>query len=314
MVVSKRKVKLKNTIIRETKFDKIYLTFVYIFLVGALLITLYPLIYIVSASFSNPQYVNSGQMWLWPMGFTTEGYSIILGNTFIWQGYMNTIYYTLLGTSINLAVTIPVAYALSRPDFWGKSYFMTFLIIPMFISGGLIPTFLLVNNLGMFNTVWALVIPGATSLFHIVVTRTFFQSTIPREMEEAAIIDGASDFYLFVKIILPLSLPIIAVMALFFGVGHWNSWFSALIYLNERARWPLQMVLREILVQQNLNTMPDAAMGIDATQAELILLRQQMAQVIRYGVMIVSTLPVILVYPFLQRYFVKGVMIGSLKG
>lgn len=306
--------KQKNNPIRETLGDRIYLVLVYVFLVGSLLITLYPLIFIVSASFSTPQYVNSGRMWLWPMGLTLEGYGIILGNTLIWQGYLNTIFYTLLGTSINLIVTIPVAYALSRPEFYGKNLFMTFLIIPMFIGGGLIPTFLLVQSLGMLNTVWALVIPGATSVFNIVVTRTFFQSTIPREMEEAAIMDGCSDFAMFVKIILPLSLPIIAVMALFFGVGHWNSWFGALIYLTDRSMYPLQLILREILVQQDLSSMPDTAIGMDASMAELMQLRQQMAQVIRYGVMIVSTLPIIMVYPFLQKYFVKGVMIGSLKG
>lgn len=311
MVMARKKSKSP---IKETLGDRIYLFFVYVVLVFALLITLYPLIYIVSASFSEPHYVNSGQMWLWPVGFTTEGYRIILGNSAIWQGYMMTIFYTLLGTSINLIVTIPVAYALSRPEFYGKKWFMTFLIIPMFIGGGLIPFFLLIRALGMLDSIWVMVIPGATSVFNIVVTRTFFQQTIPREMEEAAIMDGCSDFSMFIKIILPLSMPIIAVMALFFGVGHWNSWFNAMLFIRDRALWPLQLVLREILVQENLATMPDAGMGMDASMAEIQRLRQEMAQVIRYGVMIVSTLPVILIYPFLQKYFVKGVMIGSLKG
>ena len=311
MVTAKKK---KKNLIQDTLTDRIYLIFVYIFIGFVLLITLYPLIFVVSASISDPHYVNSGRMWLWPMGVTFEGYKIILGNTAIWQGYLNTIIYTVLGTSINLIVTIPVAYALSRRDFYGRSTFMTFLIIPMFIGGGLIPTFLLVRSLGMLNTIWALVIPGATGVFNIVVTRTFFQQTIPREMEEAAIVDGCSDFGMFFKIVLPLSLPIIAVMALFFGVGHWNSWFGAMIYLTDRSLHPLQLVLREILVQQNLASMPDSGIGMDASQAEIMQLRQQMAQVIRYGVMIVSTLPIIMVYPFLQKYFVKGVMIGSLKG
>ena len=306
--------KRKKSAIRETLGDRIYLGIVYAFLILVLIITLYPLIFIISASISTPQYVNSGRMWLWPMGVTFEGYQIIFGNSFIWQGYMNTIFYTLLGTAINLIVTIPVAYALSRPEFYGKKLFMTFLIIPMFIGGGLVPFFLLIQALGMHGTIWALVLPGATGVFNIVITRTYFQQTIPREMEEAAIMDGCSDLSMFVRIILPLSLPIIAVMALFFGVGHWNSWFSAMIFGLHRSMWPLQLVLREILVQQNLATMPDMVMGMDASQAELLELRQQMAQVIRYGVMIVSTLPIIMVYPFLQKYFVKGVMIGSLKG
>lgn len=307
-------VRKKRTAVQETTFDKIYLFVVHLYVIAALLITLYPMVYILSASISTPQYVNSGEMWLLPMGITWDGYQIILNNDFIWRGYLNTIYYTLLGTFINLAVTIPVAYALSRPEFYGKRWFLIFLTVPMFIGGGIIPFFLLLQSLNMFNTVWALVLPGATGLFNIVMTRTFFQQTIPRSMEEAAIIDGASDFAIFFRIILPLSGPIIAVMALFFGVAHWNNWFNAMLFIRERSAWPLQMVLREILVQQDLASMPDAGIGMDATQAQLIMMRQQMAQVIRYGVIVVSTLPVIMVYPFLQKYFVKGVMIGSVKG
>ena len=299
--------------ISDTPRDKVFLGFVYLFLGLALVITLYPLIYILSASISDPLYVNSGQMWLWPMGITFEGYELIFGNSDIWQGYMNTIFYTALGTGINLLVTIPCAYALSRPEFQGKKFFMTFIMITMFISGGLIPTFILIQNMGMIDTVWALVLPGATSVFNIVVTRTFFQSTIPREMEEAAIIDGCSDLTLFIKIILPLSLPIIAVMALFFGVGHWNSWFGAMIFLRDRSLFPLQLILREILVMAEMFSMPEVG-TMDADTAVRMHSRQQLVQVIQFGVMIVSTLPVILVYPFLQKYFVQGVMIGSLKG
>lgn len=312
MVMSKKN---RNKIqVKETKTDRIYLGFVYFVVLFATVITLYPLIFIVSASFSTPQYVNSGEMWLWPMGFTMEGYAMILGNNDIWRGYANTIYYTVLGTLIHLAVTLPIAYAVSRPELYGKKYLMIFLTIPMFIGGGLIPFFLLIQWLGWMETVWPLVIPGATGLFSIVITRTFFNSNIPREMEEAAIIDGSSDFYLFFKIVLPLSAPIIAVMALFNGIGHWNAWFSAMLFLPDRSQWPLQMVLREILVQQNLTSMPEAVMGMDASAHELIMLRQQMAQVIRYGVIVVSTLPIIMVYPFLQKYFVKGVLVGSIKG
>ena len=307
------KKKNKKNPIKETPADRIYLFLVYALVTGVLIVTLYPLLWIVSASISDPQYVASGQMWLYPMGITFEGFELILGNDFIWQGYRNTIFYTIVGTAINLIVTIPVAYALSRPEFLGKNLFMTFLIIPMFIGGGLVPTMLLLQNLGWTNTIWVMIIPGATSLFNIVITRTFFQSTIPREMEEAAIMDGCNDYSMFIRIVLPLSLPIIAVMALFFGVGHWNNWFNALILIRNRALWPLQLVLREILVEQNMGTMGEFG-GMDATTAELQIRRQQMAQVMRYGVMIVSTLPIIMVYPFLQKYFVKGVMIGSIKG
>lgn len=179
--------------------------------------------------------------------------------------------------------------------------------------GGLIPTYLLIKNLGLLNTVWALVLPGAASVYNIVVTRTFFQSTIPREMEEAAIINSCSDFKLFMKIVLPLSTPIIAVMALFYGVGHWNGFFSALIYLSDKAMYPLQMVLREILVLQDMSSNSIGG-TMTGEMAELLYSKQQLAAVIKYGVMIVSTLPIIMIYPFLQKYFVKGMLVGSVKG
>ena len=282
------------------------------FLAISLLIVLYPLIYIISASISNPHLVNSGEMWLLPKGITFEGYRTLLGNSSIWRGYLNTIYYTVLGTSINLLVTLPCAYALSREDFYGRRAFTNFMLVTMFLSGGLIPSYLLIRSLGMLNTVWALVIPGAVSVYNVVVTRTFFQSTIPREMEEAAIVDGCSDFRLFMQIVLPLSTPIIAVMALFYGVGHWNSFFNALIYLSDRSMYPLQMILREILILQDMSS--NTVNNVTSEMANMLYSKQQLAQVIKYGVMIVSSLPVIIVYPFLQKYFVKGMMVGSIKG
>lgn len=297
--------------VKQTPGDRIFMVCIYIFLVLALVIVLYPLIYIISASISSPQFVNSGEMWLLPKGITWEGYKTIFDNNSIWRGYLNTIFYTGLGTAINLLVTLPCAYALSRPEFYGKNIFMKFLLLTMFLSGGLIPTYLLVKNLGMIDTVWAMVIPNAASVYNIVVTRTFFESTIPREMEEAAIIDGCSDFKMFIKIVLPLSMPIIAVMGLFYGVGHWNSYFNALIYLSDKSMYPLQMVLREILVMSDLSS---NSTEVSASMASMMHNKQQLVQVIKFGVMIVSTLPVIIVYPFLQKYFVKGVMVGSLKG
>lgn len=292
--------------------DRIYMLFVYVYLFIALLLVLYPLIYILSASVSNPHHVNSGEMWLFPKEWTLMGYEAIFANSQIWIGYKNTIIYTLLGTAVNLAVTLPCAYALSRKDFYGRNFLMNFLIIPMFISGGMIPSYLLMRNLGMLDTIWAMIIPGAASMYNIVVTRTFFETTIPRELEEAAIIDGCNDFTMFFKIILPLSLPIIAVMGLFYGVGHWNSFFGALIYLTDKAKYPLQMILREILVLQDLSSTGNQL--VNSSMAELAFSKQQLSEVIKYGVMIVSTLPIIIVYPFLQKYFVKGVMVGSLKG
>ncbi|MDO7872079.1 MAG: carbohydrate ABC transporter permease [Enterococcus casseliflavus] len=301
-----------TSLIKDTRADKIFLIFVYVFLAISLLIVLYPLIYIISASISNPHLVNSGEMWLLPKGITFEGYRTLLGNSSIWLGYLNTIYYTVLGTSINLLVTLPCAYALSREDFYGRRAFTNFMLVTMFLSGGLIPSYLLIRSLGMLNTVWALVIPGAVSVYNVVVTRTFFQSTIPREMEEAAIVDGCSDFRLFMQIVLPLSTPIIAVMALFYGVGHWNSFFNALIYLSDRSMYPLQMILREILILQDMSS--NTVNNVTSEMANMLYSKQQLAQVIKYGVMIVSSLPVIIVYPFLQKYFVKGMMVGSIKG
>ena len=301
-----------TSLIKDTRADKIFLIFVYVFLAISLLIVLYPLIYIISASISNPHLVNSGEMWLLPKGITFEGYRTLLGNSSIWRGYLNTIYYTVLGTSINLLVTLPCAYALSREDFYGRRAFTNFILVTMFLSGGLIPSYLLIRSLGMLNTVWALVIPGAVSVYNVVVTRTFFQSTIPRAMEEAAIVDGCSDFRLFMQIVLPLSTPIIAVMALFYGVGHWNSFFSALIYLSDRSMYPLQMILREILILQDMSS--NTVNNVTSEMANMLYSKQQLAQVIKYGVMIVSSLPVIIVYPFLQKYFVKGMMVGSIKG
>ena len=300
-----------NTNIRETKIDIAFKVFVYFCLTIALLAVLYPLIYIISASISSPRSVNSGQMWLYPVDITFAGYQMIFQNDEIWRGYLNTILYTGLGTFINLAVTIPAAYALSRKDFFGRGFFTGMFVLTMFFSGGLIPTYLVVRDLGLIDTIWAMVLPNAAAVWNIIIARVFFQSTIPRGLEEAATIDGASNFKMFMKIILPLSAPIIAVMALFYGVGHWNGYFNALIYLSDRNLYPLQMVLREILV---LNEMQSNNTEMTGEMAEALHSKQQLAAIVKYGVMIVSTLPIIVAYPFLQRYFVKGVMIGSLKG
>lgn len=274
-----------------------------------ILIILYPLIYIVSASFSDPYFVNSGQMWLWPKGFTTEGYQRIFQSKEILLGYRNTVMYTLLGTFINLAVTLPAAYALSRADLVGKKIIMGLFVFTMFFDGGLIPTYMLVRDLGMINTVWSMVLPAAASIWNIIVTMTFFKMNIPKGLEEAAEIDGASHLRIFFQLIIPLSAPIIAVMALFYGVGHWNQYFGALIYLQDRALWPLQLFLREILIQQKMMTELMQQRGV----VEALQEHARIADVIKYAVMIISSAPLLIVYPFLQRFFVKGMMIGSIK-
>ncbi|MBW8348533.1 carbohydrate ABC transporter permease [Bacillus sp. IITD106] len=274
-----------------------------------IIIISFPLLYILSASISDPSYVNSGKMWLIPRDITFEGFKRVFESKDIWIGYRNTIFYTLLGTFINLAVTLPCAYALARANLVGKGIIMALLIFTMFFDGGMIPTYLLVRDLGMINTIWAMVIPNAASVWNIIVTMTFFKVTIPKGLEEAAEVDGASVFRIFFQIVLPLSAPIIAVMALFYGVGHWNSYFNALIYLSEKEIYPLQLFLRDILIQQEMT----AELMIQGGNPEAIGEQAKIASIIKYAIMIVSAAPLLIIYPFLQKYFLKGVMIGSIK-
>ncbi|CAJ1315200.1 carbohydrate ABC transporter permease [Paenibacillus sp. PK4536] len=300
-------------VIKESKTDRLFLICNYLYVAIAFVLVLYPVVYILSASISTPSYVNSGEMWLLPKGITFEGYMRVFENSKIWVGYGNTILYTVVGTLINLLVTLPAAYALSRKDFVGRGFFMGMFLVTMFFSGGLIPTYLIVKQLGLVNSMWALILPGAASVWNIIVARTFFQSTIPIELQEAAHMDGCTNLRLFLKIVVPLSTPIIAVMALFYGVGHWNSYFNALVYLNDQSKYPLQMVLRQILVLQEMSTSAQGA----ATSGEAAMAmnaKADMAALLKYAVIIVATLPIIAVYPFVQRYFVQGVMIGSVKG
>ncbi|WP_211746640.1 carbohydrate ABC transporter permease [Paenibacillus sp. Marseille-Q4541] len=297
--------------VKETKRDKIFMFCNYLYLTIAFVLVAYPLVYILSASISDPRVVSSGEMWLFPKEITFEGYIKVFENSKIWNGYLNTIIYTVVGTLINLAVTIPAAYAMSRKDMVGRNFFMAMFMFTMFFSGGLIPTYLLIRDLGMIDSMWALILPSAASIWNIIVSRTFFLSNIPRELQEAAQIDGCTNLRLFFKIVIPLSMPIIAVMALFYGVGHWNSYFSALIYLNTEDKYPLQMVLRQILVLQEMTAETG---GANATVASALNSKAEIAALVKYAVIIVSTLPIIIVYPFLQRFFVQGVMIGSVKG
>lgn len=297
--------------VRETEQDRMFDVINKGLMFLALVIVLYPLIYVVSASVSDPVYVNSGQMWFFPRGFTLEGYKRVFRNVEIWVGYRNTIFYTVAGTIINLIVTIPAAYSLSRRDFVGRNVISGFFVFTMFFSGGLIPLYLLVKDLNMIDKPLAVLLPGAASVWNIVITRTYFQTSIPRELEEAAEIDGCSNMKLFFSIILPLSAPIIAVMALFYGVGHWNEYFGSMIFLKRRSLYPLQLFLREILI---VNQMMRDSKVFAGAEAEAMAQQARIADIVKYSVMIVSTLPVILAYPFLQRYFVKGIMVGSLKG
>lgn len=277
-----------------------------LFMLVVIFITLYPFLHVAFASFSAPEEIakNRGIM-LWPRGFSVQGYREVFQNPMIVIGYRNTILYVVVGTAINILMTSLGAYVLSRKGYLYKNYLMFFIVFTMFFEGGLIPTFLLIRSLGIYNTMWAIVLPVAISTWNLIVMRTYFQG-IPDSMEESAKIDGASHITILFRVILPLSKPILAVMVLFYGVGHWNSWFSAMIYLRERTKFPLQLVLREILISASMR---------DVTSADLSLLeRQRMYLIIRPAVIMIATVPILFLYPFLQKYFVKGVMIGALKG
>ncbi len=290
----------------EIIFDSIALILVTLFFI----IILYPLTFIVSASLSDPEVVVTGQVRLLPKDFNIEAYKRILKYKDIWIGYRNTIFYTISGTLLSLSLTLSAAYSLSRKDLVGKNVIIIFFTITMFFSGGLIPTYMVVKALGMGNTIFAQIIPGCVGFWYIVVVRTFYQTSIPDELTEAAIIDGCSPAKVFFRVMLPLSKPIIAVMALFYGVGQWNSYFNALIYISDRRIFPMQLFLREILIINEI----DLEMLMDDGQLEAIEKQVEMAALLKYSVIIVSTLPVIMIYPFLQRYFIKGIMVGAIKG
>ena len=297
----------KRKIRDERLFDGINIGILFLFM----LIVLYPLIYIVSASFSDPRFVFNGSMWLLPRGFTAAGYRRILDYREIWLGYGNTLFYTFVGTLLNLAVTLPCAYALSRREMKGRNAVMGMLVITMYISGGLIPSYLNLKELGLLDTRWLLLITNLAVVHNIIISRTFFHS-IPDGLIEAATIDGCGNFRIFLQIVLPLSSAIIAVMALYYGVSHWNEYFNAMIGLRTRSLFPLQLFLREILVQSQISD--EMLSSVDMDYAAALLEKQQIANLIKYCVIVVSSAPMLMIYPFLQRYFIKGVMIGSLKG
>lgn len=296
--------------IRESKGDRVFEAIVYIILCLLLLIITYPLIYVVSCSFSNPTAVGSGRVWLLPVDPTLAGYKGVFQEKSIMTGYGNTIFYTVFGTIINMAVTVPCGYALSKKEIPGRNIFMAYFMIIMYFGGGLIPTFLVVKGLGLYNTRAVLLILGAFSTYNCIICRTFF-SSLPKELEEAAEIDGCSTYRCFFQIILPISQALLGVMILYFAIGHWNSYFNAMIYVNKDEYKPLQLILRRLLVEAETNA---AMMESGGASDEFAAEQYQLAQLLKYAVIVVSSLPVMVLYPFLQKYFVKGVMIGSVKG
>lgn len=291
---------------KKTAFD-IGLT---IFVLIVFVIAVYPLYFVVIASVSEPHLVSTGQVFFLPKGITWEGYQKVLNDREIWTGYRNTIFYTVFGTVLNLVITLPAAYALSRKQLAGRKLFTLLILFTMFFNGGMIPTYILVKGLHLTDTIWALILPCAASAYNIVVARTYFENSIPKELEEAARIDGCSDFKAFFRIILPLSAPIVAVMTLFYGIFHWNSYFDGMIYLSDRNLFPLQVILREILSVAQTS----ASQTMSAEDAITMAEQARIADLVKYVIMIVATAPVMLIYPFVQKYFVKGIMIGSVKG
>lgn len=293
--------------IRSSREDKVFSLIAYTLATFALVVTLYPLLYCVSASFSDPLEVVKGNVILFPKKVTLIAYEAVSKNKSMLLGYRNTLIYTLLGTTINVVMTIMVAYPLSKKDFRGRSLITVLFTITVFFTGGMVPNFLLIRDLGLYDSIWSLILPSAVSMWNLVIMRTYFQSSIPEEICESAYIDGCSNIGTLLRIVLPLSMPILAVMVIFYGVGHWNSYFNALLYLRSREKYPLSLVLREILLQ---------GMGQEKTGTELVdsVADLLLFETLKYAVIIVSSLPMLILYPALQRYFVKGAMIGSLKG
>ncbi|MEK3888748.1 carbohydrate ABC transporter permease [Bacillus sp. FSL K6-3431] len=292
--------------IKESIGDRLFGSVIYVVLAILSILMIYPLVYVFSASISDPTAILKGEVWLLPKDITFDSYKKVFQNSQILIGYRNTVIYTLLGVVINLVLSIMIAFPLSRKDFKGKNFITMIIVFTMFFSGGMIPTYLLVKNLGMLNTIWSVLIPGAVSVYNVIIIRTFFQG-IPDELRESAEMDGCSNMQYLFRILLPLSKPIIAVMVLFYGVGHWNAFFDALIYLTDQNKFPLQLFLRDMLIKDDMSNM--------AQMSDEIVSRYLMQiEGLKYAVVVVASLPMLILYPFLQRYFVKGVMIGALKG
>lgn len=293
--------------IRESRGDRLFMILLYVLLICCAAVFVYPLYFVVIASFSEPATIYRGEVILWPQKIMLNGYEQIFADATIWTGYRNSIFYTVAGTVISLALTLPAAYALSRKDLAGRRIFMFFITVTMFFGGGLIPTYLVVEKLRLVGTVWAVLLTAAVSAWNLILARTFFETSVPAELLEAAQIDGCNNTYFFLKIVLPLSGSLIAIMALFYGVGQWNSYFKEMMYLSDSKMYPLQLVLRGILTK---NTLPITMVG----QIQGIAEKQQLADLIKYGLIVVSSIPVMIAYPFVQKYFVKGVFVGSIKG
>jgi len=286
--------------IQETLRDRIFLIGIYVLLTVFLLIVLLPLMYILASSFSSPAAVSSGRVGLWPVDFSLRGYEVALGDSSIVRGFLNSLLYTVLGTLISVVLTIAIAFPLSRKELVGRNAVTTIVLFTTILVAGIIPTYLVVQSLGMLNTIWALIIPNAIGVWQVIIARE-----IPEELYEAAQLDGSSDLRFLWSVVIPLAKPVIAVIALMYAIQNWNSYFDALLYLKDTDLQPLQLVLRNIVI---LNS----ASGIVDASAQLA--RQQLADLLKYSTIVVTTLPILLMYPFVARFFTKGIMVGAVKG
>lgn len=291
------------------KNDRLYYFTCYFFVIALTLLVLYPIIYIVSASFSSAKAVSSARVWLWPVEFSVEAYKNLFDYDSVWIGYRNTIFYTIIGTSLNIVVTMLCAYPLARKNLRGRKQLLLFFSFTMLFSGGTIPSYILVKKLGIMNTVWAVILPKAMSVYNMIVARTFIETNISDELQDAARVDGCDDFRFFFQMVLPLSKAILAVLTIWYAVAHWNAYFDAFLYLTDGDKYPLQLYLREILVNDQFS---GQLLTVEEMMAEQAL--TDLKNLLKYAVIVVSSAPLLCAYPFAQKYFTKGVMIGSVKG
>ncbi|UQZ36889.1 sugar ABC transporter permease [Paenibacillus sp. PK3_47] len=298
-----------NTSFRnESITDKLFVIVNIFFMSVIFIAVLYPIIYIVSASFSDSQAVVSGEVWLWPVRPSLEGYKAVFEYKQVWVGFGNSILYTVTGTLVNIVMTVLAAYPLSRRDFYGKNVLMILFMFTTMFTGGLIPGYLLVRDLGMLDTIWSMILPGALTVWNVIITRTYFQMSIPHELLEAAQLDGCNDFQFVWKIVVRLSGPILAVITLYYAAGNWNQYFNAMLYLKSQDHYPLQLVLKDILVKN------DVDVGMLSGDPQDAARREALKTLLKYSLIVISTFPLLVFYPFVQKYLVKGVMVGSLKG
>jgi putative aldouronate transport system permease protein len=292
--------------IRDSRTDRVFMLCVYLLLTVFLAVVLLPLIYIVASSFSSPEAVSSGRVLFWPVEFSLRGYKAVFENPQVVQGYVNSLFYTVVGTVVSVVMTVAIAYPMSRRTLVGRNLVMSLILFTMLFTGGLIPTYLVVQQVGLLDTRWALIVPQAIGVWQVIIARTYFRTVIPEELVEASQLDGCGDLRFLWSVVIPLAKPMIAVIALMYAIYQWNSYFDALIYLKNPDLFPLQIVLRNILI---LNTYSGGA--IDAS---VVLQRQQLADLLKYSLIVVASVPVLLIYPFVARYFTKGIMIGAVKG